>query len=359
MERTRTGYSKIRSLTDYVLDKSRQTAASIGVCYLPSEGLDAHLARNKEKVLGVVAFGAPTPTLPSFGVPVARVDMPLLHDDATFEVWTSNTPVKRDEEEGLTASSNDEFLFGCLEIDEGVGLEAAAFLAYCQIFDFIDRRGYQHLLRVWNYFPQITEISDGLERYQSFSVGRHNAFDEKGRKIGSTNIPAACALGSQSGSLVVYFLAAKRAGQPIENPRQTSAYNYPAQYGPRSPTFSRAMLSRNPQQSLLLISGTASIVGHATLHIGNTLAQARETFANINSVITQAALHGWTPSKNGADLLLKVYLRYLEDLSIVKDHLRMAFGPDMQAIYLQADICRPDLQLEVEGVAISADVASN
>ena len=56
------------------------------------------------------------------------------------------------------------------------------------------------------------------------------------------NVPAACALGSRNGSpLVIYFLASRQPVTPVENPRQISAYDYPAQYGPK-PAFSRASI---------------------------------------------------------------------------------------------------------------------
>ena len=58
------------------------------------------------------------------------------------------------------------------------------------------------------------------------------------------DVPAACALGSPAGgALIVYFLAARHAGTAIENPRQLPAYDYPAEYGAFSPTFSRAEMA--------------------------------------------------------------------------------------------------------------------
>src|SRR4029077_5387998 len=137
-------------------------------------------------------------------------------------------------------------------------------------------RGYGHLLRVWNYFPHINDDADGVERYVRFNAGRHDAFAAKGRAT-ATDAPAACALGSRGTDLVIYFLAAKRAGQQIENPRQVSAFRYPPQYGPRSPPFAGAMLARPTGKPLLFVSGTASIVGHETLHHGDAAAQAAET----------------------------------------------------------------------------------
>jgi enamine deaminase RidA (YjgF/YER057c/UK114 family) len=275
--------------------------------------------------------------------------MPVLNDESMFEVWTSAQPVVREDTGELVSARNEDILFGCLQMKLDCGLESASYLAYSRIFDFIDRRGYGHLLRVWNYFPQINADADGLERYVRFNVGRHEAFAAKGRVIGMA-APAACALGSRGTDLVVYFLAAKQAGQRVENPRQTSAFNYPAQYGPRSPTFARATLMQTAGKPLLFISGTASIVGHETLHIGNAPAQARETVANLLAVIAQAQLAGLDSPRSNANLRLKIYLRRPDDLAMVRNCLKQTFGPASNTLYLQADICRADLLLEVEAV---------
>ncbi len=301
-----------------------------------------------------MAFGATQPNLPSLGCPLAYVNMPPVTGGTAVEVWTSDKPVIRDDDEDIAASRSDDFLFGCLTVEEDGAIDSISYAVYCRIFDFLESRDYPHLLRIWNYFPRINEDADGLERYRGFSMGRHDAFADKSPDTQTENAPAACALGSKDGPIVIYFLAAKNPGQPVENPRQTSAYHYPAQYGPRSPTFSRAMVARGAKESLLFISGTASIVGHASVHIGNVSAQTRETITNLRTLIDQAPLINGASAANDTRLLLKAYLREPEYLPIVQEQLRMTFGPTMQVIYLQADICRSDLLLEVEGVCINS-----
>ncbi|HWP88330.1 MAG TPA: hypothetical protein VNM70_10655 [Burkholderiales bacterium] len=278
--------------------------------------------------------------------------MPLFDNGSLFEVWTSTQPVVRDNADGIAAARNADMLFGCLCVKLDCKLDAASYLAYSRIFDFIDRRGYPHLLRAWNYIPQINEIDDGLERYVCFNVGRHDAFSAKGRVIG-TNTPAASALGSRGNYLIVYFLAAKQAGQLVENPRQTSAFNYPVQYGPRSPTFARAMLVKSGGEHQLFVSGTSSVVGHATLHADNVAAQTRETIANVRAVIANARLAGYDVLSHAQRLMLKAYVRRPEDLTAVRGCLTAAFGATCTIAYLQADICRADLLLEVEGVCLN------
>jgi chorismate lyase / 3-hydroxybenzoate synthase len=273
--------------------------------------------------------------------------MPVLNGDSMFEVWTCAQPVVREDSDGLDSARNENILFGRLQIKADCTLHSASYRAYSRIFDFIDRLGYPHLLRVWHYIPRINAHANGVERYVSFNIGRHEAFAAKGRVIG-TAAPAACALGSRGKHLIIYFLAATQAGQRVENPRQTSAFHYPAQYGPRSPTFARALLMRTAAEPLLFVSGTASIVGHETLHIGDAPAQLQETMTNIRAVIAQAQRAGLDCASANARLLLKAYLRHPHDLTMVRNGLLQAFGAATPALYLQADICRSNLLLEVE-----------
>ena len=122
------------------------------------------------------------------------------------------------------------------------GLAALAQRAYRDLFEALEQTGCAHLLRVWNYLPQINADGGGLERYRQFNAGRQQAFIEAGQAA-FEGAPAACALGIHQGALCIRFLAGRVAPLPIENPRQVSAYRYPPTYGPRAPTFSRAALA--------------------------------------------------------------------------------------------------------------------
>jgi chorismatase len=114
------------------------------------------------------------------------------------------------------------------------------------------------------------------------------------------------------------------------------AYHYPGRYGPRSPSFARA--SRLPDGPLL-ISGTASILGHATAHPGDVAAQCRTTLDNLTT------LAGDLRSLQ----TVKVYVRHAEDLAAVRRECAAAFGG--AAAYLVTDLCRRDLLVEIEGVS--------
>ena len=244
-----------------------------------------------------------------------------------------------------------EWLYGCAEIDAESGLQAAAHRAYTDLFQVLAESASPHLLRLWNYFPGINADGGGAERYRQFNAGRQQAFIEA-RRSAFEGSPAACALGTQSGPLRVYFLAGRTPPLAIENPRQVSAYRYPDAYGPRSPTFSRAALAEvGAQRTLLFISGTASIVGHTTMHIGDVRRQTEESLVNIAAVRAVAAERAGVPFP--ADVLsYTVYVRRPADLAVVREVFEHSVGAQspaaLEAIYLQADICRADLLVEIE-----------
>jgi chorismate lyase/3-hydroxybenzoate synthase len=309
----------------------------------------------KNRMLGAAAFGAERPLAVSPDCPYAWVHMPVLEGAAVFETWTSEQEVVREKTREIASARDADVLFGCLQSDADQDPERATRTAYNQLFDFIDSRGYKHLLRVWNYVPHINAGAGSLDRYRRFCVGRHEAFTANGRVIGD-DAPAACALGTRAGPLIIYFIAAKKAGQRVENPRQVSAYRYPPQYGPRSPTFSRAMWARSVKEPMLFISGTASVVGHETLHAGNAAEQARETVVNLLAVMGEARVGMPTSAAQEPDLQLKAYVRDPQYLAAIRDRLAQTFGSRANVVYLHADICRSDLLLEVEGLHVGGTV---
>jgi chorismate lyase/3-hydroxybenzoate synthase len=327
---------------------SAAPATPLKLSYASYADLDSRLAGDTP-LLGAVAFGShPPPAAAHAAFPFVWVDMPALRGEGFCEIWESGQPVESVESNGVRGARNEHVLFGALQVPECEGLEAAGRLAYCRVFEAIDALGFPYLLRAWNYFPGINDDADGVERYRRFNVGRHDAFAARGRTIG-VDMPAACALGCREGPLTVYFIAGKARGLPLENPRQVSAYRYPERYGPRTPTFSRAMLMQPAGVSGLAISGTASIVGHETRHVGDADAQIEETLANIRALM-DAAGYAVSPSPAaGAGLLLKAYLRRPDDLRAVEDALGRTFGK-AGVVYLQADICRSELLVEIEGL---------
>jgi chorismate lyase/3-hydroxybenzoate synthase len=154
-----------------------------------------------------------------------------------------------------------------------------------------------------------------------------------------------------SGPLKIHFLAARQPGTHVENPRQVSAYEYPRVYGPRSPSFARATLHLSTSGSHLLIAGTASVVGHVSEHIGEPHKQTLEIIHNLNALITHTEqFHGITRGQWYGQALFKIYIRHPEHFATVRDILKEQLPSHTQVLYLQGEMCRSELLLEVEGI---------
>jgi enamine deaminase RidA (YjgF/YER057c/UK114 family) len=109
---------------------------------------------------------------------------------------------------------------------------------------------------------------------------------------------------------------------------------------------------------MLFISGTASIVGHRSLHPGDVVAQTGETLANLTAVVAEANRIAGTTSYDLQQLLYKVYVRRSEDQAAVAAVLHDTVRPTKPVLYLRADVCRADLLVEIEAVGQPAATGS-
>jgi enamine deaminase RidA (YjgF/YER057c/UK114 family) len=311
------------------------------------------------QVLGGFHVGAAPP--PSVAWPLQHLPTPVLHGgDALQECWLlpDGAPMVTGEHEGVAWRRSGDLLFGVIEVQEsevvpGPGrsaLQQAAFDVYARLFRLLDAQGLPHLWRLWNYMADINGESQGLERYRQFNIGRGDAFEAGARSVVG-RVPAACALGVASGPLTVAFLAGSTPIVPVENPRQVSAFHYPTRYGPRSPTFSRAALAHPPGQEILFVSGTASIVGHETVHPGDVQAQTAESLDNVAAVLAEASLKSRSGPFMPGDLGYRAYVRYAADLAAVREVVVQRLG-DAPVAYVLADVCRSDLLVEIEGQCV-------
>ena len=109
-------------------------------------------------------------------------------------------------------------------------------------------------------------------------------------------------------------------------------------------------------RSALFISGTASIVGHASVHVGDVSQQTRESLANME-VLRHLATKKSNISFLAEDLTYTVYLRHAQDLATARHVFEQAVGCDSaaarEAVYVQADVCRADLLVEIEAHGFS------
>jgi enamine deaminase RidA (YjgF/YER057c/UK114 family) len=359
--------------------------ATLRLDYLPAAEIASRAPAWWQHVLGVVGFSEP-PRIDRAQVPVTASMTPSLGAAGDLcEVWrVSGAPGLKLENGSPTGSLKhgevryrfcQELLFGSLTVEEQAfdreamaraaddpsaraaddSLSRATVGAYRKIFDVLERTAHRHLIRVWNYLPEINREANGDERYRRFNSARQAAFRGSGRPT-EVSVPAACALGSPAGSPIsIYFLASREPPTMIENPRQTSAYRYPPKFGLHSPSFSRACMLRGAPGANLFVSGTASIVGCETMHPGDADAQTRETLANIEALLCEANRIVGSARYALEGLKFKVYVRQPCDLDAIKSALAERLGSETPIVYLRADVCREELLVEIEATGEPAE----
>jgi len=222
-------------------------------------------------------------------------------------------------------------------------------------------------LRFWNYVPAMGErFDDGLSRYEIFNSARMAGCPEQDERT-SFAVRRVCATAVDVGSsaFALHALAAAEPATPVDNPRQVSPHRYSSRYGPVPPAFARAARVPATLRSLpgipdAMVSGTASVVGEASRHPADLEAQLTETALNLASAVE--ALRGrrqaWAvgaalPPEAGEALAryrsVRLYVLRHEDEARVRDWAKAQF-PGADAVeLLHADLCRPDLLVEVEG----------
>jgi len=301
-----------------------------------------------EDVLTAVVFGADTacPDDPR----CVRIELEPLAGPHRAEVWRGSGPVRIGTAGPVRYVEDGECFAGWISVGENRcgGLRDATEAAYLGLLALHADSPYRHVWRIWNFITAINEGGGDDERYRQFCLGRARAYAAAPGGPPGADYPAASAVGKLGArrSLEVCWFAGREAGAAIENPRQVSAYHYPRRYGPAAPTFSRAMRVPGP---LLLVSGTASIVGHESAHHGDADAQLRETLANLDVLLRQAQAAGRIGSARlGPGSLVKVYVRPGCDAALVERVLREHLGDAVPLMLLAADICRSELLVEIE-----------
>ena len=224
--------------------------------------------------------------------------------------------------------------------------------------DLLEQSRGSFLYRIWNYVPAINGVTAGLEHYRHFCRGRSLAFEEHYGRDFQDRMPAASAVGCGGRALIVAYLAGKDAPEYLENPRQIPAYQYPPDYGPRAPSFARATAVRAAGQGDFFIAGTSAIVGHATVAPSRTGAQVDCTLENLRAISRVCGLGNDLGAGRGGARHFKVYLRHASDLPEVTARLdERLLGQGDQVSYLHADICRADLNVEIEATLLGTSLA--
>lgn len=251
-------------------------------------------------------------------------------------------------------------------VEDAVDLDAGAFQAACRrlyhrlwsdLGNELDAGAPAHPVRLWNFIPGILEpLGDLPHRYMVFNAGRFEALSALlgGDEGIDRSVVTASGVGHGGRDLLVHCLAAEAPGRPVENPRQVSSYRYSRRFGPTPPCFARATRFRpvDEEAPWLLVGGTASVVGEESAHETSLDDQLAETLHNLAAVV-EAAGAGGDPL--AAYRHLRIYFVRPEDRDHLASRLRERLGEAAELELVRADLCRPELLVEIEGLADLAE----
>lgn len=292
-------------------------------------------------------FDCPQPLLQArAGTIDFQVALPLLAGPNSEPLLMGGAPV--DNRHGLNTFTDGSLLAGFGLARNGLELGAAATDLYQRLFLSCQDL---HLYRIWNFVPRINTLEAGLENYRHFCRGRSLAFERRFGTGFQLQLPAASAVGTTTGPLAVAFLAGPAEPRHFENPRQIPAFKYPPQYGPRPPSFTRATSVACGHTRCIFISGTAAIIGHESIGKGDLDRQIDCLLENLRLIAAEAGAGPGIGSAHGWQRAFRIYLRQPTDLAATQTRLNhdlLRAGDTM--VYLQADICRAELLLEIEAV---------
>ncbi len=227
---------------------------------------------------------------------------------------------------------------------------------------------FDQVIRTWFYLGGIVVAEGTTQRYKELNRARADFYKDIPFLAGSRQetrlgpvFPASTGIGAEGRDLTARAIALATDREDIittalENPRQTSAYDYARSYSHQSPKFSRAMALAYGPDMTIFISGTASITNSESRHVGDAVAQTQETLDNIEALISEANLgrHGLPGFGSSLEGLgqVRVYVKRTEDYPRIQAVCARRLG-GVPAIYTTADVCRPELLVEIEGIAFS------
>lgn len=242
--------------------------------------------------------------------------------------------------------------------------------AFSELARQLDTAGssFQDVVRTWIYQGGIVEVEQETERYREMNRARSDFFAEQeaaGRmrisREGGAFYPASTGIGMAGRGLTVGCLALQTQRtdvllRPLENPWQTSAFQYAQRFSPKSPKFSRAMAVQIGDYVTTWVSGTASILNSESVHLGDIEKQTEQTIDNIERLISAENFerHGLVGAGNRLSDLAKVrvYVKRQEDYERCRAICERRLGR-LPTVYALADVCRSELLVEIEGVAFS------
>lgn len=231
-----------------------------------------------------------------------------------------------------------------------------------------EKMDWSDIVRQWNYIEQITacETTGNLvsQHYQIFNDVRTRYYK---RSKFENGFPAATGIGTDFGGICIDLIALRFNDNSrvvgLKNPVQIDAYDYSSRVlaennvmsdcSRTTPKFERAKALITPKGQWIFISGTAAITGEASAEDQSVDRQAELTIDNIINLVSLDNLrhHGVTQGKDVKIDYLRAYVKYAEDLPRVLEICKRRL-PSVPVACVVADVCRPELLVEIEGMAL-------
>ena len=218
--------------------------------------------------------------------------------------------------------------------------------------EILEAEGFKvnEIVRQWNYIENITGISEGIQNYQLFNDARSAFYGGSDWRNG---YPAATGIGCSAGGVTVSVYAVKDAeknGRPINNPIQVPAHKYSEKVLKEgrdivktTPKFERARLLGDT----VFVSGTAAIKGEKSEISTDPRLQSEAAIDVVEHLVAPGNIFPGCPRFRFE--AIRVYIKREEDIpaivSTISNHWK-----GIPMFFLMADICRPELLLELEGI---------
>lgn len=232
----------------------------------------------------------------------------------------------------------------------GSGIEEQSVAVFGTMAAVMEKEGFpvNTIVRQWNYIERITAFEGADQHYQSFNNARSEFYHAADW---SNGYPAATGIGANLGGVLIdidafVFKTPMAYATPIDNKLQVAAHAYSdqvlenARSRKTTPKFERAKSITFDDRRLVYISGTAAIRGEESLRGVGLERQLRITMENIAELTGKAR-----------PVLLRVYLKYKSDYEEA-ERLMNEYAPAIPVSYMWADVCREELLIEIEGIAI-------
>lgn len=199
---------------------------------------------------------------------------------------------------------------------------------------------FKDVVRTWWFMSRI------LDWYPAFNLARNRFFEEQGLTAGTVarSLPASTGIGItpyRSTACALDVLAVVDGGRSfrpfLAGGNQGSAYSYGS-------AFSRAAVARMPASQALFISGTAAIDHRGkSEYCGDISAQIKATIQNVRALFD-------VPFDADRDIVQS--LVYNKNAEVERTFLagwNNLVWPNLSMI---ADVCRPELLVEIEALAV-------